>query len=124
MKPGLYLLAATTLYLTSAHADEWPQWRGPQRNGTADGSPPLLASFSQEGLRKVWSSEKIPCGENGGWGSVSIVSGRAYVYTNQNKPVGPFVLNEKALASLSECRRFNRWPTGYEGIRKLAPIGI
>ncbi len=32
--------------------------------------------------------------------------------------------NEKALASLQECRRFNRWPTGYEGIRKLVPIGI
>jgi hypothetical protein len=32
--------------------------------------------------------------------------------------------NEKALESLLECRRFNRWPTGYEGIRKLAPIGI
>ena len=32
--------------------------------------------------------------------------------------------NEKALAQLQECRRLNRWPTGYEGVRKLAPIGI
>ncbi len=32
--------------------------------------------------------------------------------------------NEKALARLHECRRFNRWPTGYERVRKLAPIGI
>ena len=32
--------------------------------------------------------------------------------------------NEKAIARLQECRRLNRWPTGYEGVRKLVPIGI
>lgn len=32
--------------------------------------------------------------------------------------------NEKALARLLECRWFNRWPTGYERIRKLAPALI
>ena len=32
--------------------------------------------------------------------------------------------NEKALARLRECRRLDRWPTGYEQVRKLAPIGI
>jgi hypothetical protein len=32
--------------------------------------------------------------------------------------------NEKALTQLQECRWLNRWPTGYERVRKLAPIGI
>ncbi len=32
--------------------------------------------------------------------------------------------NEKALARLLECRWFNRWPTGYERVRKLAPALI
>jgi len=30
--------------------------------------------------------------------------------------------NEKAIAQLQECRCLNRWPTGYERIRKLKPI--
>ncbi len=32
--------------------------------------------------------------------------------------------NEKAIARLQECRRLNRWPTGYERVRTLATIGI
>jgi hypothetical protein len=32
--------------------------------------------------------------------------------------------NEKALASLLKCRQLDRWPTGYERVRTLAPIGI
>lgn len=32
--------------------------------------------------------------------------------------------NEKTLARLGECRRLNRWPSGYENIRILKPIGI
>ena len=32
--------------------------------------------------------------------------------------------NEKALTRLQECRWLNRWPTGYERVRNLAPIGI
>jgi hypothetical protein len=32
--------------------------------------------------------------------------------------------NERALARLLECQRLNRWPTGYERVRKLAPALI
>ena len=32
--------------------------------------------------------------------------------------------NEKSLAQLQECRWLNRWPTGYESVRKLTPIYI
>jgi len=30
--------------------------------------------------------------------------------------------NEKAIVQLLKCRCLNRWPTGYERIRKLKPI--
>ncbi len=32
--------------------------------------------------------------------------------------------NEKAIAQLAACRRLDRWPTGYETVRTLAPIGF
>ena len=32
--------------------------------------------------------------------------------------------NEKAIAQLATCRRLDRWPTGYETVRRLAPIGF
>jgi len=32
--------------------------------------------------------------------------------------------NEKALTHLKRCREFDHWPTGYEQIRTLAPIGF
>ncbi len=32
--------------------------------------------------------------------------------------------NEAAIAQLQECRRLDRWPSGYERVRKLAPIGL
>ena len=32
--------------------------------------------------------------------------------------------NEKAIARLTMCRRLDRWPTGYEAVRKLSPIGL
>lgn len=32
--------------------------------------------------------------------------------------------NAKAIAQLMACHRLNRWPTGYEAVRTLAPIGF
>jgi hypothetical protein len=32
--------------------------------------------------------------------------------------------NEKALRQLAECHRLDRWPTGYETVRVLAPTGF
>ena len=43
--------------LLSIHAADWPQFLGPQRNGTAPDSPPLAESFSSGGPPKVWSAE-------------------------------------------------------------------
>ena len=70
------LLAAT---LGSLAADDWPQWRGPQRNGAAISSVPLIDAVPASGLRELWASEPIPSADDGGLGSVVVANGRAYL---------------------------------------------
>jgi len=54
--------------------NDWPQWRGPNRNGILNDSQPLANNWPEKGLAKLWDSEPIPSDEDGGHGSV--VSGR------------------------------------------------
>ena len=59
-------------------ASDWPQWRGPLRNGILPDSPPLADQWPSQGLAKLWDSEAIPCENDGGLGSVVAVGGRVY----------------------------------------------
>src|SRR5689334_19074468 len=49
---------------------DWPQWRGPHRDGTAAGDN-LLTSWPEEGLKRLW---KQPGG--GGFSAISVAGGR------------------------------------------------
>jgi len=66
---------------TTLHADtfDWPQWRGPQRNGVLLSGPALANAWSVEGPTKIWESEPIPSDDEGGHGSVVFADGRVYV---------------------------------------------
>jgi outer membrane protein assembly factor BamB len=59
-------------------AADWPQWRGPLRNGILSDSPRLADQWPSKGLAKLWESEAIPCDDDGGHGSVVAVGGRVY----------------------------------------------
>jgi outer membrane protein assembly factor BamB len=59
-------------------ASDWPQWRGPSRNGILTDSPRLADQWPSKGLTKLWESEPIPCDDDGGHGSVVAVGGRVY----------------------------------------------
>jgi outer membrane protein assembly factor BamB len=59
-------------------AGDWPQWRGPSRNGISADSPPLANEWPSRGLTKLWESETIPSDDDGGFGSIVAASGRAY----------------------------------------------
>jgi outer membrane protein assembly factor BamB len=69
----------TVLFLISlpVAATDWPQWRGPSRDGTSPDSPPLAAQWPN-GLKKLWDSETIPSDDDGGFGSVVAAGGRVY----------------------------------------------
>lgn len=62
-------------------ADDWPQWRGPLRNGIATGPVDLPESLTEENApQKLWeTSEEIPSDHYGGHGSVAIADGRVYL---------------------------------------------
>jgi outer membrane protein assembly factor BamB len=58
---------------------DWPQWRGPARNGSVSESPLLAESWGTDGPSKVWESEAIPSDDDGGHGSVVVADGKAYL---------------------------------------------
>ena len=75
---SLLMTFGITSSLFAAAAD-WPQWRGPFRNGVLSEGPSLAESWGSEGPAKLWESEPIPSDDDGGHGSVVVVDGRAYL---------------------------------------------
>jgi outer membrane protein assembly factor BamB len=57
----------------AAHAEDWPQWRGPHRDATWHETG-LLDSFPAGGLKVLW---RVPIGT--GFSSPCVVQGRGYV---------------------------------------------
>ena len=81
-------------------AADWPQWRGPTRDGAAPDSPPLLESFPETGPKQLWTSEELPDGDTGGWGSPVAARGKVYQYVSHNLPVKWRLLTKAALANV------------------------
>lgn len=73
------LLAGWTL------AADWPQFRGPSRDGIAPQSPALATSWPKSGPKLLWKSTSLPSQwgsgvRSGGCGSVAVADGKAFVY--------------------------------------------
>jgi outer membrane protein assembly factor BamB len=68
--------AGVLLVAGSATAADWPQWRGPDRNGLGPKSPTLANSLA--GLSPLWLADRIPSGDQGGRGGLSIYAGNVY----------------------------------------------
>lgn len=66
------------LSLSTALAD-WPQWRGPSRDGVSTDTTPIAESFPEAGLTKVWESDFIPSDHLGGHGSPVIAGEQAFI---------------------------------------------
>jgi outer membrane protein assembly factor BamB len=75
------------VWTPSQAAESWPQWRGPTRDGVAAKGPALLASWPANGPLKVWESEPIPTGKEGGFGSVTVAGGKAYLFVGLKEPL-------------------------------------
>ena len=71
----LFLFAATSPALA-----DWPQWRGPLRNGIVPGGAGLPEQLDDSTAPvKKWESEAIPSDYDGGHGSVAIAGGRVFL---------------------------------------------
>ena len=73
-----------------ALAQDWPQWRGPDRTGAVAGGVRLIEAVPATGLPVLWRSEPIPDtesasgdGSNVGHSSPVAAGGRVYLYLNQ-----------------------------------------
>lgn len=64
--------------LTTACAD-WPQWRGPSRDGVSTDTTPIAESFPASGAKKIWESDFIPSDHSGGHGSPVIAGEQAFI---------------------------------------------
>lgn len=80
MKSAL-LPAVLLANILPLQGDDWPQWRGPHRNGVSTAEGKLPEALSEENAPvKVWeSTEEIPSDRYGGHGSVVIADGKAFL---------------------------------------------
>ncbi len=113
MKPFFLPLAALTFCLTSipARAD-WPQWRGPDRNGNAGPDADLPDTFTEDyELTKRWeTSDEIPSDHYGGHGSVIAADGMVFLSLvwHRDEPTETRRIDSNVLSTL-----------GYRGVRSL-----
>lgn len=68
---------------------DWPQWRGPNRDGMASNSPKLLDAWPKEGPPLLWKSEWIPACEEGGCSSPVVADGKVFIYATAKVPIAP-----------------------------------
>src|SRR4051794_5244389 len=64
----------------AATADDWPQWRGPNRDGVWRESG-ILETFPKDGLKIRWRARVGP-----GYSGVVVAQGRVYVTDYQLQP--------------------------------------
>ncbi len=65
---SLPLLLPCVISAVTASAD-WPQWRGPDRNGVSSDTTSIVNTLPPEGFKKLWESSEIPSDHYGGHGS-------------------------------------------------------
>lgn len=74
--------------LAGARADDWPQWRGPKRDGCS-AETGLLKAWPAEGPALAWKST----GLGAGYGTVTIVGSRGYVQGDKDGQSSLLALN-------------------------------
>ena len=75
-RSGFLVISAVLLLATVAQAQDWPQWRGPNRDGNVAGSP---AAWPKD-LQEEW---KVTVGT--GHASPVVVDKKIYVFARQGR---------------------------------------
>jgi outer membrane protein assembly factor BamB len=79
MKNSAYFaLLVTGLFASNLQADDWPQWRGPQRNGISKETG-LLKQWPKEGPKLLWQRKDL----GSGYSTPSVIGDRLYLISNQ-----------------------------------------
>ncbi|MEM9701799.1 MAG: PQQ-binding-like beta-propeller repeat protein [Planctomycetota bacterium] len=75
---SLSVVALAAISLSSAAAGDWPQWRGPDRDGFAASGETLGPKWGDDGPEELWSID----GLGRGYASVAVVGSRLYTTGN------------------------------------------
>src|SRR5207249_11104030 len=75
---GFLLALLPLLALVRARADDWPQWRGPNRDGHSKETG-LLKEWPKDGPRLIWQVKDL----GGGYSAPSVAADRVYLMTNK-----------------------------------------
>jgi len=83
-------------------AGDWPQWRGPNRDGIVQQSPQLAEAWPKGGPPRLWQSDPLPGGDAAGFGSPVVAGGKVYVFGAgyPNSPIPTRILAEHELRRL------------------------
>ena len=79
----LLVLVAVTVPAVTAQAADWPQWRGPERDGKAPGQG-LLTAWPEAGPPLAWRA----AGLGGGYSSVAVAGERIYTMGDMGDALG------------------------------------
>ncbi len=74
----LVLVVGVCAYSALAVAEDWPQWRGPRRDGISRESG-LLAEWPTEGPKLLWQAHEV----GDGYSTPSVVGDRLYLISNK-----------------------------------------
>src|SRR5687768_17007611 len=82
MRRVIYLAVAVSLSLSvpPSHADDWPQWRGPTRDGVWRETG-VIDRFDGDQLQPVW---RMPVGA--GYSGPTVADGRVYLTDRIDEP--------------------------------------
>ncbi len=105
-------LSDAKLELTRAPQDDWPQWRGAQRDGHSPHA--IRTDWDKNPPKQLWSA---PCG--GGYSSFAVMAGR--LYTQDRGPGGERVLCLDAASG--KMLWSHEYPADYTGTDKTYAKG-
>ena len=74
----LTLLSAAVVFASNTQANDWPQWRGPQRDGLSK-EKALLAEWPKDGPKLAWQRTDI----GSGYSTPAVIGDRIYVLSNE-----------------------------------------
>ena len=103
--------------VTGVHAADWPQWRGPARNGKS-AETGLLAAWPEGGPALAWRAEGI----GGGYSSLSISDGRIYTMGDVGDTQYVLALSQESGEHLWKTEVGPRWEDQYGGPRATPTV--
>src|SRR5690348_16437091 len=77
MKLAAVFLAGSLIQTSPLRSADWPQWRGPDRNGIS--TEHVAAPWPVEGPKVLWRASV-----GAGFSSISVSKGRGYTMSNAN----------------------------------------